>query len=719
MSPTARTAQQSPALALTVWEALKQALSPIEEQPRVVAGLEVSHQATRAGVPYVVVHNPAANTYLKLDPREFDLLPLMDGTHTVKELVVAYYQRHGVLALPRIAGLVRLLRSHHFLTEPPVDAYAALRARLRRPSAGGLLLRLVRAFVQSEVALRDVDTRLATWYRVWGWLFFTRPAALLGTILGLLGPVLFVLELYRERYDLFRTGASYLLGLVLLTVLGVLALMIHELGHALAVKHAGRSVRRAGLMLYYGLPTAYVDTTDVWMSPRRLRLLASFAGPWTGLVLGGVCALVVLLLPESPVGAVLFAGSFVFLVDNLLNFNPLLELDGYYLLVDLVERPMLRARALGFVRGPLWAKLWRRRQLTGEERFFALFGLASAAWSALALVLAVRFWELRLWPTVREAWLGGGPLVEWALLVVALLLLTPPALALWGLVRRLAEQASLRIAWLEARAAARRHGEALAALRAVPLWSELPEARLLDVARAMRAQDVAAGTEVVRQGEPGDRFYVIAHGAFEVLVDGQPVARLERGDYFGERALLNDAPRAATVLAVERARVFWLDQAVFRTTLAYDLATRARLEAALAYRASVAEMPLFRGLSSVELDLLLARLVPLSVAAGEAIVRQGKPGDRFYVVRAGAVEVVRDGEVLATLGPGEAFGEIALLLNVPRTATVRALEPTELLAFNAADFRDLLAGYCGRAGELERLSHLRLAAHPRLSPVAG
>jgi CRP-like cAMP-binding protein len=87
------------------------------------------------------------------------------------------------------------------------------------------------------------------------------------------------------------------------------------------------------------------------------------------------------------------------------------------------------------------------------------------------------------------------------------------------------------------------------------------------------------------------------------------------------------------------------------------------------------------------------------------------------VVRSGRVKVTRNGGPLAELGPGEAFGEIALLLDVPRTATVTALEPTRLLVLEAHDFRDLLAGYLGRAGELERLSHLRLRTHKRLDEV--
>ena len=128
-------------------------------------------------------------------------------------------------------------------------------------------------------------------------------------------------------------------------------------------------------------------------------------------------------------------------------------------------------------------------------------------------------------------------------------------------------------------------------------------------------------------------------------------------------------------------------------------------------------MPLFRDLSPRELDVLLARLEPLAAGIGEVVIRQEDPGERFFVVRSGCVEVSRDGRVLAELGPGEAFGEIALLLDVPRTASVTAIEPTTLLALEAHDFRDVLAGYLGRGSELERLSHLRLLSHKRLDEV--
>jgi NADH dehydrogenase len=87
-------------------------------------------------------------------------------------------------------------------------------------------------------------------------------------------------------------------------------------------------------------------------------------------------------------------------------------------------------------------------------------------------------------------------------------------------------------------------------------------------------------------------------------------------------------------------------------------------------------------------------IVPLRFAAGQEIVRQGDPGSRFYIVQTGKVEVVRrseDGEhVLATLGPGKYFGEVALLRDSFRTATVRAIEDTSVLSIARNDFRILV-----------------------------
>jgi CRP-like cAMP-binding protein len=315
---------------------------------------------------------------------------------------------------------------------------------------------------------------------------------------------------------------------------------------------------------------------------------------------------------------------------------------------------------------------------------------------------------------LTEALTSGDVLAQIGVIVFVAIISIPLAMALWGLAVRFFHSAKFEVGQVEERAESRWHHEAMDALRAVPLWKDLPEAHLLEIARRMRTQNFKPGSTVLRQGESEKGFYLISRGAFEVIVDGREIKRLGRGDYFGSTALISDAPRTASVVAVEPSRAFVLDRANYDAMLAHDLETKQRLEAAMAYRVQVAQNPLFRDLAPADLDLLLSRLVPVSVQPREDIIREGEHGDRFYLVRSGKVEIVQDGKVIATRAAGEAFGEIALLMNIPRTATVRAAEPTELLTLSADDFEMLVRRYLGRGEQVERLAHLRLEGHKPL-----
>jgi MFS family permease len=123
-------------------------------------------------------------------------------------------------------------------------------------------------------------------------------------------------------------------------------------------------------------------------------------------------------------------------------------------------------------------------------------------------------------------------------------------------------------------------------------------------------------------------------------------------------------------------------------------------------------IPIFAPLSPPVLEGLASRLVPVHAAAGETIVRQGEPGDRFYVISSGEVEVSLDGKPQATQGPGDHFGEIALLRDVPRTATVTARTDTDLFALDRDDFVTAVTGHAASAEAAEAVVGARLGVSP-------
>jgi MFS family permease len=97
-------------------------------------------------------------------------------------------------------------------------------------------------------------------------------------------------------------------------------------------------------------------------------------------------------------------------------------------------------------------------------------------------------------------------------------------------------------------------------------------------------------------------------------------------------------------------------------------------------------MPIFAPLPGTALENLAARLIPVDLAAGEVVIREGDEGDRFYAIAEGQVDVSSGGSHVSTLGPGEPLGEIALLRDVPRTATCTARTAVKLFALTRDDF---------------------------------
>ena len=120
----------------------------------------------------------------------------------------------------------------------------------------------------------------------------------------------------------------------------------------------------------------------------------------------------------------------------------------------------------------------------------------------------------------------------------------------------------------------------------------------------------------------------------------------------------------------------------------------------------------FHDLPQEEIATMAASLQTVQVAAGDVIVRQGAPADKFFIIIDGEVEVVHDDDGaerrLATLGNGQFFGEMAILRDLPRMATVRAVAPTTLFAMERDAFRGLVAQSMGTTDDFDRVIQERL-----------
>lgn len=119
----------------------------------------------------------------------------------------------------------------------------------------------------------------------------------------------------------------------------------------------------------------------------------------------------------------------------------------------------------------------------------------------------------------------------------------------------------------------------------------------------------------------------------------------------------------------------------------------------------------FAELPVQQLESIAAPMGTVTADAGETVVRQGGPADKFFIVVEGEVEVLEDESRAGTvLGPGHFFGETAIMLDRPRSATVKATKPTTLFTLDRDTFRDLVAQSLGTTGEFDKVIKERLSA---------
>jgi putative peptide zinc metalloprotease protein len=360
-------------------------------RPMRALGWALKELQTSKGQPYWILKNLRQGTYLRLNEQQVYLWKLMDGAHSVQDLAVACFIRFQTLSIEGLQGFLGQLQTKGFLMSSGADVYQAAGVQIWRRTLNYWARRLVAFLLSSELSIKGVDRIYGRLYRLGGRILFTRPVLVLLWLVSLAGLPAFFYVTQQGDLSVLEGGSGTIgWGLAGLLVAQIFAIFAHESAHALTTKHYGRTVRRGGVGLYFGMVTCFMDTTDIWMEPRGPRLAVTWAGPFSGYFLGGLVSLTLLFTPASA-GAGLayqFAGFCYGL--STLNLNPLLKLDGYYLLMDWLEMPMLRERALRFVQRDMWHKVVRKEPLAGEERVFGIFGLLSLVYTAVVVLALAR-----------------------------------------------------------------------------------------------------------------------------------------------------------------------------------------------------------------------------------------------------------------------------------------------------------------------------------------
>ncbi|KAI9478387.1 MAG: cAMP dependent protein kinase regulatory subunit [Benjaminiella poitrasii] len=204
------------------------------------------------------------------------------------------------------------------------------------------------------------------------------------------------------------------------------------------------------------------------------------------------------------------------------------------------------------------------------------------------------------------------------------------------------------------------------------LFKNLDEEQYVDVVNAMAEKQIQEGAKVIEQGAVGDYFYIVESGHLDCFINDKKVTSYGPGGSFGELALMYNAPRAASIVAVSYCVLFALDRVTFRSILMENTARKRRM-----YERFLEEVPIFKSLEIYERHKIADALESVQFQDKEVVIKEGDAGDNFYLIESGEAVFYKslpDGtqqEVMVGR-KGDYFGELALLNDKPRAATVIA-----------------------------------------------
>ena len=240
----------------------------------------------------------------------------------------------------------------------------------------------------------------------------------------------------------------------------------------------------------------------------------------------------------------------------------------------------------------------------------------------------------------------------------------------------------------------------------------------------------AKGIKVISQGDPGDNFYVVEKGFFDVYIHpsgtiqpgmdglGKKVNSYGPGESFGELALMYNALRAATIISTESNSLLWaLDRITFRRILMDAAFQRRRM-----YESFLEEVPLLSPLTSYERSKIADALEMKKYRPGDTIIQEDDIGEEFYLLESGTAAVYKNdtpNRIIRTYKKGDYFGELALLNNERRAASVVSIDEVKVACLGKEGFLRLLGPVQERMREMDPSKRRGQQQQEPASPAAS
>ncbi len=340
----------------------------------------------------VVVKDPVTLRFYRFTPVQASVLDLLNGQNDLPAIAAQVTEKHQTPVteeqLREFLGKLQalLLLDHPYCWNKLSGAAARKRTIIR-----SLLSIKIHAFNPDQLLTR-LERRLR---------FCFAPA--FSALVWIAALVSAIISILNSESLFLSMGAIFTISSIPTALVVIFAIMtIHEFAHGLALKHFGGKVTEMGFLILYFIPAFYCNVSDAWLLKKRERIRITLAGAYAQVILWAIATIGWRLLATETLASRICLIAIAFnAIQTILNFNPLIRLDGYYFLSDLIEVPNLRPKALAYVKNRLLSLLTGSRSSAEqmlsrrEKRLFFIYGSASSLFTLL--IIWVMFQRLGAW----------------------------------------------------------------------------------------------------------------------------------------------------------------------------------------------------------------------------------------------------------------------------------------------------------------------------------
>jgi putative peptide zinc metalloprotease protein len=331
----------------------------------------------------VIVKDPLTHGFYRFTPVQASVLEHLDGQQDLQSIASIVSLKHETEVLEeQLKDFMGKLQALLLLDHPYCWAKLEGSARKKRHRIlHNLLFIKIHAF-NPDALLGNLEQKLR--------FCFSPVFAAMSWSAVIIALIVSILNWESLFVSLGTIFSLYSIPLIVIIVFAIIT--IHEFAHGLALKHFGGKVDEMGFMVLYFIPAFYCNVSDAWMLKKRERILVSFAGGYVQFLIWALATICWRFLAiETPASRVCLITIAFCGIQTFLNFNPLIRLDGYYMLSDFLEIPNLRPKAIACVKNRiksllLGTPLREQEGLSARERtLFFFYGTASALFTGILI----------------------------------------------------------------------------------------------------------------------------------------------------------------------------------------------------------------------------------------------------------------------------------------------------------------------------------------------